>query len=94
MEDPCTSDGLMKEFATRSLEALTDKLVATWPHTADQLRKEVTDLGTRTSHMEQKVREIASTYNELVVHVQALKGQEDFLETWMADTEERVEGTI
>ncbi|CAH2299680.1 Hypothetical predicted protein [Pelobates cultripes] len=70
-------------------QAMATKLIFTWQATADQIKKEVRDLSSRTSAMEKHYQELASAQTTVSEHLQALRCRMENMEMRMADHEDR-----
>ncbi|CAH2324781.1 Hypothetical predicted protein [Pelobates cultripes] len=82
-------DKLTKSHLQLALDALSQKLITTWQHSMDTLRKDVQELGKRTSHVESKMEDFASGYNDLATHVEQIEQKLTATELKLTDLEDR-----
>ncbi|CAH2249081.1 Hypothetical predicted protein [Pelobates cultripes] len=61
---------IMKADLNAAMEIMSNKLITTWQHTADSMRKDIQELGKRTSLMEDKCDEFATAHNDLATTVE------------------------
>ncbi|CAH2327716.1 Hypothetical predicted protein [Pelobates cultripes] len=86
---PTETSQITKSDLAEALDKLSSKLISTWQHTADSLRKDLQELGKRTSHVEDKCDEFATAHNDLATHVEHLATKVHKMEEKMADLEDR-----
>ncbi|CAH2284601.1 Hypothetical predicted protein [Pelobates cultripes] len=67
---PLNNQQITKADLSAALEALSHKLITTWQHTADSMRKDIQELGKRTTNMEDKCDEFATAHNDLATTVE------------------------
>ncbi|CAH2221338.1 Hypothetical predicted protein [Pelobates cultripes] len=87
--DPQTPD---EELVTNKslhtmLQVLKSSLWSDRQYT-NELRKEIAELGGRTSHLETKTEEICAAHNELVDKLQSLEEEQKSLKVKLADIEQ------
>ncbi|CAH2325640.1 Hypothetical predicted protein, partial [Pelobates cultripes] len=85
-----TSDYLTRGHFERAMDAMATKLIHTWQSTADQIKKEVRDLSSRTASVEIQCQDLTSTQADLTSHVQTLQNKMGEMEARMADYEDRM----
>ncbi|CAH2281599.1 Hypothetical predicted protein [Pelobates cultripes] len=77
---PEESTQLTKVDLTLALQALSTKLISTWQHMTDSMRKDIQELGSRTSHMEDKYDEFTTAHNDLATNVESMAAKIEALE--------------
>ncbi|CAH2220474.1 Hypothetical predicted protein [Pelobates cultripes] len=60
------SENITKNYLLQALDALSQKLITTWYYSMDYLRKDVQELGKRTSHIESKMDDYATAHPQLL----------------------------
>ncbi|CAH2274798.1 Hypothetical predicted protein [Pelobates cultripes] len=65
LENQPNTSQITKADLNAALETLSSKLITTWQHTADSMRKDIQELGKRTSHMKDKCDEFATAHKDL-----------------------------
>ncbi|CAH2324721.1 Hypothetical predicted protein [Pelobates cultripes] len=84
------TDMLTKSHFQQALDSLSNKLITSWQHTADSLRKDIQELGKCTSHVENKLSEFATAHNDLASHVEAVEHKMLMMEHKITDLEDRM----
>ncbi|CAH2274437.1 Hypothetical predicted protein [Pelobates cultripes] len=82
-------DTLTKRHLTRALETLSNKLIESWQHSIDALRRDIQDIGGRTSHLESKMDEVAVAHDDLAAHEESLEDRLALAESRLEDIEDR-----
>ncbi|CAH2292404.1 Hypothetical predicted protein [Pelobates cultripes] len=86
---PEPGEALTKGYLAQALEALSQKLIGSWKNSMDSLRRDVQEIGKRTSHIESKMEEDAAAHNDLATHVESLEEKLLLTESKLADMEDR-----
>ncbi|CAH2299967.1 Hypothetical predicted protein [Pelobates cultripes] len=89
MEIDPDPEKLTKSHLQLALDALSQKLITTWPHSMDSLRKDVQELCKRISHGESKMEDFASAYNDLATHVEQIEQKLTATELKLTNLEDR-----
>ncbi|CAH2320320.1 Hypothetical predicted protein [Pelobates cultripes] len=82
-------DKLTKSHLQQALDALSQKMITTWQHSMDSLRKGVQELGKKTSHVESKTEDFAQAHNDLATHVEQIEQKLTATELKLTDLEDR-----
>ncbi|CAH2306587.1 Hypothetical predicted protein [Pelobates cultripes] len=82
-------DKLTKSHLQQALDALSQKLITTWQHSMASLRKDVQELGKRTTHVESKMEDFASAHNDVATHVEQIEQKLTATELKLTDLEDR-----
>ncbi|CAH2283541.1 Hypothetical predicted protein [Pelobates cultripes] len=89
IEASTDSEHITKHYLMQALDMLSQKLITTWQHSMDSLRKDVQDLSKQTSHMESNMDDYAAEHNDLAQHVEQLEHKLEATEAKLANLEDR-----
>ncbi|CAH2301459.1 Hypothetical predicted protein, partial [Pelobates cultripes] len=73
----------------KMLQELRATITADFQRIDEDLRKEITNIGDRTSHLENKSEELCAAHNEVVDKLKKLSEEKDMLKMKLADLEDR-----
>ncbi|CAH2325538.1 Hypothetical predicted protein [Pelobates cultripes] len=82
-------DKLTKSHLQQPLDAMSQKLITSWQHSMDSLRKDVQELGKQTSHVESKMEDFTFAHNDLATHVKHIEQKLTTMEMKHTDLEDR-----
>ncbi|CAH2313108.1 Hypothetical predicted protein [Pelobates cultripes] len=84
MEEPVT-----KQFLLEQLGAFSSKMMAGWEAGLSSLKKDIRELGARTSRMEERMEETQEAHNHLIDQVNTLQATISTMENKLMDIEDR-----
>ncbi|CAH2321843.1 Hypothetical predicted protein [Pelobates cultripes] len=84
MEEPVT-----KQFLLEQLEAFSSKMMAGWTASLSGLKKDIGELGARTSRVEERMEETQGAHNQLAGQVSTLQSTIITMENKLMDIEDR-----
>ncbi|CAH2224538.1 Hypothetical predicted protein [Pelobates cultripes] len=87
--EPTLNTALTKRHLQEAMEALSARLIQSWTSNVDTLRKDILDLGARTTRTETKMAEYATAHNELAEQVSHLQHTIETMEIKLMDAEDR-----
>ncbi|CAH2224512.1 Hypothetical predicted protein [Pelobates cultripes] len=76
-------ENMTKTYLDEAMNTMADKLIKTWQSSIGQLRKEIQDIGSRTTHVENKLSEYVTGHNDMANHVATLEQKIEIMEAYV-----------
>ncbi|CAH2306292.1 Hypothetical predicted protein [Pelobates cultripes] len=89
IEGPLVTEPVTQGYLTQALDALSTKLIASWQSSLNTLRQNTQELGSRTSHVKNKLDEFVTTHNDLASHLEYLEQKLTIMQSKLMDNEDR-----
>ncbi|CAH2296070.1 Hypothetical predicted protein [Pelobates cultripes] len=80
---------LTAAFLKRALDEQSRRLVATWQSSVAELKRDLQDIGSRTTHVEAKMEDLVDAHNASTEHLKSLTDQIQKCEAKLMDLEDR-----
>ncbi|CAH2282929.1 Hypothetical predicted protein [Pelobates cultripes] len=88
MNETAVEGAVTQQFLMDQLNSLSQRLIAGWSKSLEGIRRDISDLGARPVHVEEKMEVHAEAHNSLETQVQTLKSTICTMESKIMDIED------